>query len=209
LERCLKAGKQSNGQKSLVIMSANAVKLPLEDQSIDLTFTSVPFKDQDVEGDYWTNYAQWMQEIFRVTRKAICIIQSATRLNYLLQHYPPKRVMVWGKGISCYAWRWNPILVYQVSDDYKVNKYIWCDAFGVQAVQGKWKSHKYQDPELLYYTILKMFKGCEVVLDPFVGSGTTAAACLQLEKKFIGFDLDFDCCRMAKKRTTSGSLQPN
>lgn len=40
----------------------------------------------------------------------------------------------------------------------------------------------------------------DVVLDPFMGSGTTGLAALELGRKFIGIDLNKDYCRMAEKR---------
>ena len=164
----------------------------IPDKSIDLVFTSPPFKDEDVDGNYWELYDKWMGEFTRIASKAIVVIQSATKLNYIVSKYPPKRTMVWGKGISQYSWRWNPIFVYQISDEYKVNKFIWGDSFGVEAVTGKWKVHKYQDPLLLYSTIIKMFKGCKNILDPFMGSGTTGQACIENERDFIGIEIDKD-----------------
>lgn len=187
-------------ERSNMILNANALHIPLADESVDIVFTSPPFKDEDVTGEYWELYADWMREIFRVATKVVCIIHSATKLNRLIVEYPPKRILIWGKGISLYSWRWNPILVYQMSDEYKVNKYIWNDAFGVESVTGKWKVHPYQDPLLLYYTVLKMFDGCNIVLDPFCGSGTTCAAAHRLGRQFIGFDLDMEYCRDANNR---------
>lgn len=169
-------------------------------RSIDMTFTSPPFKDEDVDGDYWKYYDAWMEEILHVTKKVAIIINSASRLNKIITKWPPKRTMVWGKGITCYAWRWNPIFVYQISDDYKVNKFIWSDAFGVQAVLGNWKVHKYQDPEVLYETIIKMFKGCNSVFDPFMGSGTTGVVCKKLGLDFIGCEMDSESFATAEKR---------
>jgi len=67
-------------------------------------------------------------------------------------------------------------------------------------VLGNWKVHKYQDPELLYETIIKMFKGCKSVLDPFMGSGTTGLVCKKLGLDFIGCELDKDCFDVAEKR---------
>jgi DNA modification methylase len=153
----------------------------LPDNSIDIIFTSPPFKDEDVEGDYWTFYDEFFQEAYRVASKALIIIHSATKMNEYIRRYPPKRTMVWGKGIIASAWRFNPIYIYQKNEEYKINKYIWCDCFGVEPIKGNVKVHKYQDPLLLYKTILSMFKDCTSFCDPFAGSGTTLKAVEELE----------------------------
>lgn len=164
-----------------IIIGDCRVELPkLDDNSIDCILTSPPFKDEDVEGDYWDFYNGIFHEMTRVTSKVLIIIHSATKMNEIIKRYPPKRTLIWGKGMVKYSWRYNPIFVYQKTDEYKVNKFIWSDAFGIEPIQGKNKAHVYQDPELLYYTILKMFNGIETVLDPFAGSGTTGRACRKL-----------------------------
>ncbi len=50
-------------------------------------------------------------------------------------------------------------------------------------------------------------KGSGVVLDPFMGSGTTGKAALKLGHSFIGFELDKDTCRLANDYIT-GRLVP-
>ena len=151
------------------------------DNLFDCVFTSPPFKDDDVNGDYWKFYDEIFHKIMRVTSKVVVIIHSATKMNEIIQRYPSKRTLIWGKGMIQASYRYNPIFVYQISDEYKVNKYLWCDTFGIPSINGKDKSHVYQDPELLYYTILKMFKGIKTVLDPFAGSGSTGRACRKLD----------------------------
>ena len=160
------------------------------DNSFDIVLTSPPFKDEDVSGDYWQFYDEFFQEALRVASKAVLIIQSATRLNEIITRYPPKRTMIWGKGVIAASWRYNPIFVYQISDSYKVNKYIWTDTFGVSPINGCNKVHPYQDPDSLYIEILKMFRGCRSVLDPFCGSGTTLRACEELGLYGVGIDID-------------------
>lgn len=40
----------------------------------------------------------------------------------------------------------------------------------------------------------------DIVLDPFMGSGTTAIAATQLNRRFIGFELSQNYCELAKQR---------
>ena len=163
----------------------------LPDNSIDITLTSPPFKDKDVIGnykDYWDYYEKFMTEAIRVTSKSLCVIQSATRLTDVVQRFPPKRTMIWYKGVMPVAYRYNPIFVYQINPDYKVNKYIWADVIGCYSIKNKDKLHKDQDPVYLYETILKMFKDCKIVLDPHSGSGTTAKAAQNVGIEYILFD---------------------
>ena len=164
-----------------VIGDCREVLKTLPDNSFDIVFTSPPFKDEDVPSEYWSWYDAFFREAYRVAGKVLIIIHSATKMQEHIVRYPAKRVMIWGKGQVKYAWRYNPIFVYQKSDEYRVNKYIWSDVFGVAPVVGSQKAHVYQDPLLLYTTVLKMFKGCTSVLDPFAGSGTTAKACRELQ----------------------------
>jgi DNA modification methylase len=40
----------------------------------------------------------------------------------------------------------------------------------------------------------------DLILDPFIGSGSTAIACLQLNRKFIGFEIEEKYCKIALER---------
>ena len=48
--------------------------------------------------------------------------------------------------------------------------------------------------------IIHASKEGDIVLDAFVGSGTTAVACKQLGRKFIGFEISPEYCKIAEKR---------
>jgi DNA modification methylase len=40
----------------------------------------------------------------------------------------------------------------------------------------------------------------EIVLDPFIGSGSVGIACKQSNRNFIGIDVDLECCELARQR---------
>ena len=54
--------------------------------------------------------------------------------------------------------------------------------------------------ELVKRHLLHTTKENDIILDPFVGSGTTAIACKQTNRKFIGFELDKEYYRIACDR---------
>jgi len=56
-------------------------------------------------------------------------------------------------------------------------------------------------PEELPYRLIQLysFKG-DIVLDPFMGSGTTAVAAIKSERKFVGYDISQDYIDLAEKR---------
>lgn len=61
--------------------------------------------------------------------------------------------------------------------------------------------HPAQFPLALIDRIVKASSNVsEIVLDPFLGSGTTAVACRKAGRKFLGFEIRDDYCRIAVER---------
>lgn len=64
-------------------------------------------------------------------------------------------------------------------------------------------NHPATYPDKLPFDFIICF--CEeggIVLDPFIGSGTTALAAMALNRKFIGFDISEEYVKLAKQRIT-------
>jgi len=56
-------------------------------------------------------------------------------------------------------------------------------------------------PEELPYRLIQLYSfKDDIILDPFMGSGTTAVACLKSDRKFIGYDINYDYIKTAEKR---------
>jgi site-specific DNA-methyltransferase (adenine-specific) len=63
-------------------------------------------------------------------------------------------------------------------------------------------------PEELPYRLIQLysFKN-DVILDPFMGSGTTALAALKTGRRFVGYDIDKEYVRLAERRIREYKLQ--
>jgi modification methylase len=60
--------------------------------------------------------------------------------------------------------------------------------------------HKRAYPVKMCDDIIACFENAKLILDPFMGSGTTGIACVNANKKFIGMELDEKYFEIAKNR---------
>ena len=72
------------------------------------------------------------------------------------------------------------------------------------------RSHPTQKPEaLLYRIILASTNKNDLILDPFLGSGTTAVVAKKLQRNFIGIEQDSEYIALARKRLTTTKTLTN
>ena len=70
-----------------------------------------------------------------------------------------------------------------------------------QSVTSYKKEHPTQKPvNLMKWCIEQLPASCDVILDPFMGSGTTGVACVQLGRRFIGIEKEPKYFEIAKRR---------
>lgn len=63
------------------------------------------------------------------------------------------------------------------------------------------KGHPTQKPiEVIEWLINRLTNINDLILDPFMGSGTTGVACMNTNRRFIGIELDKDYFNMTKER---------
>ncbi|HEY7507963.1 MAG TPA: DNA methyltransferase, partial [Nitrososphaera sp.] len=55
-------------------------------------------------------------------------------------------------------------------------------------------------PEKLPEMCIRLHGGARLVMDPFTGIGSTAAAALRLDSSFVGFEIDRDYLEIAIAR---------
>lgn len=70
------------------------------------------------------------------------------------------------------------------------------------------KLHKWQQStQWCEYYIKKLAYDNELVVDPFVGSGTTAIVCEKLKRRWIAVDIDESACEISKQRLINNAQE--
>lgn len=81
-----------------------------------------------------------------------------------------------------------------------------------EIVPSRNNGHPATFPEEIPTRLIRMFtlnrKHEPVILDPFLGSGTTAVAAKKLGRHFLGFEISPEYCRIAEERIALVEMQP-
>lgn len=200
-------------------------KLP--DKSIDLILTDPPYgmdyqsnrrkiKYNKIKND--TNIEDWLYFSLRQFSRILkdnshcyifCSLHYLTKfIDYSQEFFQLKNILIWQKNNHG-------------SGDLKGNyapkyEFILFLTNGRKLLNGKRHSnilnfdktnnklHPTQKPtDLLKFIIEKSTNPNDVVLDPFMGSGSTGVACKNTNRDFIGIELDQDYFDIAKERIES------
>lgn len=78
--------------------------------------------------------------------------------------------------------------------------YDWWEINQVKNVSKEKSEHPCQMPVQVMKSIIGVLPEDAVIVDPFMGSGTTGVACLELGRRFIGIDMSEKYCEIAKER---------
>lgn len=188
----------------------------IPDNSIDAILTDPPYglNKDGIKGDADLSlFYKILPECHRVLKNNSFFITffSTKYLPYLFQNNPfdyfwqivlycpegrVKSPIGYTKFMSCFIFRkGNPKIICR-------NRDIFVDTPGkmVEPDEG-YIDHPTPKPKHFIKEILKMFtKENDLIMDPFIGSGSTAVACLQLNRRFIGFEIEGKYCSIAINR---------
>jgi site-specific DNA-methyltransferase (adenine-specific) len=112
-------------------------------------------------------------------------------------------VMDKGRGVpSTYFYKSCEFILMFMKGKYRrFNKYGVKTVFNVDLPRGKEKTHPTEKPPRMIEAIISSVTlENEVVLDPFMGSGSTGVAALNTKRNFIGIELEPTYCGIAKQR---------
>lgn len=117
--------------------------------------------------------------------------------------------LIWDKGNKImgtfYMSQFEYILFFRKGKGVKINNCGTSDILNVPNIKTKDENgenlHDTEKPvELMKILIENSSKENEIVLDPFVGIGSTAIACINTNRNYIGFELDKTYFEVAQKR---------
>lgn len=78
--------------------------------------------------------------------------------------------------------------------------YDWWNINQVKNVSNDKTAHPCQMPVEVMKNIIGILPEDVVIVDPFMGSGTTGVACVELGRQFVGIEIDPDYFKIAQKR---------
>jgi DNA modification methylase len=190
--------------------------LPLIDEKVDLVLTDPPYnashkKIEFKEKKYFSINEKWDKD-FKID--FINILKANQLLVFCSHHtifdYPKnvQQILHWEKinpfpAISkVYTFSIEYILWYVNSHPYTFNKTGLKDVFKYSFCNGSEREkHPAQKPIKLIQQLIKTHsKENDLILDCFIGSGTTAVACEKLNRRWIGIEISEKYCDIAKQR---------
>lgn len=190
----------------------------LEPDSIDLVLTDPPYgvdrvgwndKAEDVRLSEWVS--QWLTvapyALFSGMAKGVWNLGQT--LNGVCEIY---RVLVWHKpmvlngGRANFTWHWEPIVfVGRIGTKAPWKPFYVSDVISVSPpafrTHPENQPHNSQKPLMLMRTLIEPLTEVDgVILDPFMGSGTTLRAAKDLGRKAIGIEIEEKYCEIAVQR---------
>ena len=177
-------------------------------------------------GEPWSVSIRWMREAWRVTRFGMMVFCShhnialfrneLAEINspglivwYKRNSTPPVQNVPWYETEYIWLFKKEPGLIWKnLRTFYDIAK-LQAGCMATERILNRNGStaHPTQKPELLIRQLLKATRPGDLILDPFLGSGTTGVAAVQLGRRFIGIEIDEGYFKIAKSRIEKAQQQ--
>lgn len=179
-------------------------------EPVDLVLTDPPYGIKIADWDCRVPH-ELLTEFLRLTDGPVVWFgASSQHRNDLMSFAPePQRILIWhprftlSKTMACgIAYRWHPVYCWQLPKKHNGPKWDvlthCCDG------HNGW-NHPATKPIKLISELCGLCSS-GIVLDPFMGSGTTLLAAKNRNLKAIGIEIERDYCDIAIKRLRQGVL---
>lgn len=179
------------------------------DKSIDLTMADFPY-GINLEYDKWVDTRENLIELVNKTMPEI--LRVSKRVFITCGHsqvwlFPESRwILAWVYGTTQQrnSWgftSWQPILAYG-KDPYLANGMGARMDIIKDSIPANVDGHPCAKPITFWIKLLMRgsVKDTDLIYDPFMGSGTTAMACIKTGRNYIGSEISPKYCEIAEKR---------
>jgi DNA modification methylase len=121
-----------------------------------------------------------------------------------------KAILIWAKGehtgMGDLSFPWKPDYeeIYIIGNEFSGKRTSSILRYSARTDSGR--HHPTEKPVALILDLLRKAPS-KIVLDPFIGSGTTAVACERLDRRWIGIEISEANCAIAKQRIINETSQ--
>ena len=166
----------------------------IPDKSIDLVLTDPPYPD------YYKEEYKYKDGILDGLKKFNCkqLIFWTAKVDFPLDY---TGIHIWDKR-SNWGMAYERIFVRNADKNFRLYSYVSLkNKLVAQLARDIFTKHPSQKPiKLIEKLINEYSKENDTILDPFLGSGTTALACQNLNRNFIGIEISPEYCKIAEDR---------
>ena len=168
------------------------------DNQFDLVLTDPPYPDYHEElyeyphaisGIKYLHQFRCKQVVFWSAKAPPVVDEDLTAIH------------IWDKKTGCGS-MYERIFEYYGQSAYKVYRhYLINSTMAASFTRDVWTKHPSQKPiKLICELVEEHTHPNDTVLDPFLGSGTTAVACERMGRNCVGIEISPEYCEIARKR---------
>lgn len=196
----------------------------MEEESVDISFTSPPYNSirhkkyknySDNIDNYYLFLCKFTDELLRITKKTVIINVQTNYYNrpdvykYIGKYNKDiTRIIIWNKSnptpssmrhrlTNAYEF----FIIFSKEGSAKINSVFMKDTIDFPINSQKIKGHNaVMNSDVSDLFIREFSNKGDIVLDCFMGTGTTALSCKKYERDFIGIEIDEEYFAIAKKR---------
>ena len=169
----------------------------IPNKSVDLVLTDPPYPD------YHKEAYLYKEGLLDFLKKFSCkqFIFWSAKVSFPLDY---TAIHIWDKKTGCGS-EYERIFERNGNLNYKMFRYYLINStVAANYAQDFYSGHPSQKPiKLIRELIIKNTKSNDLILDPFLGSGTTAVACKQLGRRYIGIEISEKYCQIARDRISN------
>jgi len=189
----------------------------MEDKAFDLMLTDPPYGVSlnystyiDTQENWYSLMEQFIPEAIRISKMVIMPSCQIRKLGWFYKNYPPDWIMCWYKGSTGCAAHvgfndWEPLLVYG-----KTRKQLYMHDYIAVNPNEKLGNYGHPCPKPVQWAqklISMATEEGDKVIDPFLGSGTTRIACYNINRNFVGYEIDTDYFNAQEERFNKHTAQ--